>query len=644
VAATCAAAQSAPRPTYEEGRQKLAATAFSQRGVETALISEDVYRQAARALDAAVADPGEARLPEEQTGAPGPLLPPAVVLDVDETVLDNSPFQAFQSLSGSGYTNGAWDDWVRARAARPVPGAVAFTQAAAAKGVSVFYVTNRACPKATQAPAAGVQPSDCPQKADTMAVMQALGFARATDPAAFLFKDENKDWNSSDKVLRRQYVAQNHRIVMLLGDQLTDFTSKATAAKLWADFAETPVSEAARKAGPGSAYAGYVGRLGTRWFLLPNPQYGFWEDRFPTTVNKTGALETLGFAPGLRFATWNAEWFMRPEEFDIVAAKPCSAGGGNPVSRTLPCDVANPASPNYARRSADDVVAMQAYADRLGADVLALEEVDGPSAASLLLPKGYRFCFTERGETTAGGAYEKPVQDIGLAIRDGLGFVCREPWKELGLPDNRVRWGAVATLYPGTAYAVDILAVHLKSGCPTKTLDAAAEPCPTLRQQAALLKAWLAARGPNASPLVMLGDFNRVLEFASPTAQAKSLWANLDAGDGSERDLTGVTEGMTYGKCEPHDSHNAYIDQIVLSRSLALRAGPATHEAFDAGDITAKRKLSDHCAVVVRLGPLLPPSLAPPPPAPAAFAKAPKAVAKPPAAAAGRLTPNADRN
>ena len=69
--------------------------------------------------------------------------PPAVILDIDETVLDNSESEERSIRAGVAYSEALWAEWCNQRKATPIPGALEFTKAAAAKGVTVFYVTNR---------------------------------------------------------------------------------------------------------------------------------------------------------------------------------------------------------------------------------------------------------------------------------------------------------------------------------------------------------------------------------------------------------------------------------------------------------------------------------------------------------------------
>ena len=147
----------------------------------------------------------------------------------------------------------------------------------------------------------------------------------------------------------------------------------------------------------------------------------------------------------LRLATWNFEWLVAPENF-VALKRTCVPQGASPGGRrrTLPCDAAA-----RLERSTADFEAIARYARQLDADVVALQEVDGPSAARRVFPKGYRFCFT--------GA--EAVQNVGFAVRDGIPFRCGPDLVELSL-DGRVRRGAELRLYPGTSAEIHLLAVH----------------------------------------------------------------------------------------------------------------------------------------------------------------------------------------
>jgi acid phosphatase len=211
--------------------------------VEYRAVTTQSYRLAGLMLDRALADKSwTAAL--EQAGDFGPK-PPAVILDIDETVLDNSESQERDIREGAAYTETRWAEWCNERKAPPIPGALEFTRAAAAKGVTVFYVTNRdrALEQATR---------------DNLAK---FGFPLDSRRDTVLMRAERPEWSSSDKSSRRSVVAQDFRILLLVGDDFGDFVPGARGTL------------AARKALDEANAAMW----GVKWIALPNPMYGSWK-------------------------------------------------------------------------------------------------------------------------------------------------------------------------------------------------------------------------------------------------------------------------------------------------------------------------------------------------------------------------------
>jgi acid phosphatase len=226
----------------------LDAVLWTQRAVEHDLVFREIYRAATERLSAALADPGwQALVPDERTATSADL-PPAVILDIDETVLDNSPYQARLIRKGRSYDEASWAAWCREAAAQALPGALEFTREAARRGVTVFYVSNRA------------QDLDTP----TLANLRALGFPLARGEPVFLGRGTAVPGcagRAADKGCRRRLVGAHHRVLMQFGDQIGDFTDVATPA--------LPARAA--------AMAPWAHWIGARWFVLPNPVYGSWE-------------------------------------------------------------------------------------------------------------------------------------------------------------------------------------------------------------------------------------------------------------------------------------------------------------------------------------------------------------------------------
>ncbi len=239
------AATSTPSVAVDRSRphENLNAVAWVQTSVEYQASVVQAYRLAALQLDAALADPSWTAA-IEQTGDASKL-PPAVVLDIDETVLDNSPFQARGVRDNAPYSEAAWKRWVMEARARAVPGATEFTQYAAKKGVTVFFISNRM--------------SDAEQP--TRANLEADGFPLDPNVDTVLSRGERPEWSASSKGPRRAYVAASYRILLMIGDDLGDFVVNP---------AGTPEERRAHAA-PNADW------WGRRWIMLPGPTYGSWE-------------------------------------------------------------------------------------------------------------------------------------------------------------------------------------------------------------------------------------------------------------------------------------------------------------------------------------------------------------------------------
>jgi len=293
----------------------------------------------------------------------------------------------------------------------------------------------------------------------------------------------------------------------------------------------------------------------------------------------------------LKLATWNLEWLIAPEEFRTL--KDTCAPRNTPIrgnERRLPCDVAH-----RFERSAIDFQTLSRYAERLDADVIALQEVDGAAAARLVF-RGYRFCFTGR----------RHVQNNGFAIRPGLPFRCGRDVRELALGDS-LRRGAEVILFPGEPREIRLLSVHLKAGCRIDRLDVGKEACRDLARQVPALEAWIDEQARSGRYFAVLGDFNRDLLSDSGPARAANgrllrLWPEIDDGDPPGADLVNAAEGQRFVNCTPGQSYTGYIDFIVLGESLAQRMVPGSFErlTFSPSD-ARRRRLSDHCPVAVRI-------------------------------------------
>jgi 5'-nucleotidase (lipoprotein e(P4) family) len=237
LAGASAFAAEAPGPS-----DLLNAELWMQSAVEYRANCLTVYALARTRLDEALADKSWTAF--DQTGD-YQALPPAVVLDLDETAIDNSPYEAGLAVNGRDFDSKSWDAWTRAEQAKAMPGAVEFTKYADAKGVKVFYVTNR----------------NADQKEATKRNVQALGFPMGGNVDTFLMQKDRPEWASSAKGVRIAYIAKDYRVLLLFGDNIGDFSDKFSGG-----IAERDVAFETLKA-----------HFGHDWMMLANPSYGSWE-------------------------------------------------------------------------------------------------------------------------------------------------------------------------------------------------------------------------------------------------------------------------------------------------------------------------------------------------------------------------------
>lgn len=223
---------------------QLDAVLWTQTSIEHELIYRQVFASATRQLDTALADPTWDALPLPPRNLSG--LPPAVVVDIDETVLDNVPLNARDILTNQVYSYARWNTWVDQAKAQALPGAVEFLQAADKKGITVYYITNR----------------EHSQVQATVNNLRLRGFPVAHNEQVLAASTPTGHCEQAGygKNCRRQWVASHARVLMLAGDSFGDFVQAE----------HNTLAEQRKAAAP------YLAWLGQRWFLLPNPTYGNW--------------------------------------------------------------------------------------------------------------------------------------------------------------------------------------------------------------------------------------------------------------------------------------------------------------------------------------------------------------------------------
>lgn len=235
---TSTAQQGAPetQTATADNEYQVAAILFQQKAAEYRALSYQAFNIAKMQLDGDFDKKNLKKLSKEERKKQR-----AVVVDIDETVLDNSPAQAYNAVKNLPFELKGWYEWGEMRKAKAIPGAVDFLNYAGKKGVKVFYVSNR----------------DEAQKQATIDNLKAVGFPDATAETVLLRQTE------SSKEARRNTISEKYRIVILMGDNLDDLSNVFERKSVADRFAEV---EKLRE------------MFGKKFIVLPNVMYGTWEN------------------------------------------------------------------------------------------------------------------------------------------------------------------------------------------------------------------------------------------------------------------------------------------------------------------------------------------------------------------------------
>jgi endonuclease/exonuclease/phosphatase family metal-dependent hydrolase len=261
----------------------------------------------------------------------------------------------------------------------------------------------------------------------------------------------------------------------------------------------------------------------------------------------------LALVDGVEIATWNLAWLHGEDGKGTIARREA----------------------DYAR--------LRAYAARLDADLVALQEVGGEDAAARVLdPAVYTFAI----------ARQRDAQRTGFAYRRSLSVTRHAD--VVALDVGGLRHGVDVTVHLGGS-DLRLLAVHLKSGCFDGALGRGGKACAKLREQLPALEAWIDAREREGVPFAVLGDFNRRLR------RDDEVWRELDDRDPVPAELTLATDGQR-SRCW-NGKYPDFIDHIVLDAQAAAWLVPGSFEQmlYDPADARHKDTLSDHCPISVRL-------------------------------------------
>jgi len=170
---------------------------------------------------------------------------PAIIVDTDETILDNTAYDAQRILTHTVYDHDSWDKWLALSDAQALPGAIEFLNRAGQLGVKVFYVTNRRCKQRQKDGPA------CPQREEHIENLKKLGVSSLEADQMLLFDEHAKIVHSKED--RRQLISRDYRVLLIVGDDLGDFVKDRADYK-----------------------AEYQKYWGEKWIMLANPKYGSW--------------------------------------------------------------------------------------------------------------------------------------------------------------------------------------------------------------------------------------------------------------------------------------------------------------------------------------------------------------------------------
>lgn len=219
-------------------------------------VSLQAYRAATLALPGMIADTSWSALPDQKDASD---LPPAVIFDVDETALTNPYFQ--QSFAAP-FTDKKLNDWSIQHNATPVPGVTDFVALARRSGVKIFFATNRPCVASTDTN------DPCPQK--SVVIQDLIEAGLPANESNVSLSGEQEHWGKEKKI-RRDWIGEKYRVIMLFGDDLSDFIPCVRQRNVAPCSAE-PATKSSRDA----LLEQYDTYWGAGWYVLPNPMHGSW--------------------------------------------------------------------------------------------------------------------------------------------------------------------------------------------------------------------------------------------------------------------------------------------------------------------------------------------------------------------------------
>lgn len=220
----------ANEPTLCQAKEYQMALRYQQQSAEIKAIQLQTYRFARQRL-AEILQAEQGKTDHKRL---------AVVMDLDETILDNTPLLVRDMQNCQDYTTwDTWADWEIHGHPTLIPGAKGFIEYADQQGVSLYYVSDRYDEN----------------KASTIKTLEELGLPQVSESTVLLYK--------LSKQQRRDSIAKDHRIIMLMGDSLPDVS---------AEFKNKQDTQYNRDLVEKNA-----AHFGQDWIIFPNASYGAWK-------------------------------------------------------------------------------------------------------------------------------------------------------------------------------------------------------------------------------------------------------------------------------------------------------------------------------------------------------------------------------
>ncbi|MDM7851495.1 5'-nucleotidase, lipoprotein e(P4) family [Pseudochrobactrum kiredjianiae] len=223
VVAGCVTDQNAAQVKLEQ--QAVLAVNWVQQSGEYQALAYQAFNTARRAFDTAKAQAGRKK---------------AVIVDLDETMIDNSAYAAWRIEHGVPYTKPTWARWMEAKQAVAIDGAVSFARYVNSHGGRMFYVSNR----------------DDTSYVATVENLQKLGFPGVSRETVLLRTTQSNKQARFDLVKSKGY-----DVVVYIGDNLNDFGTEYYGK----NNRERRLQVAAQQK-----------QFGSKFIMLPNPAYGDW--------------------------------------------------------------------------------------------------------------------------------------------------------------------------------------------------------------------------------------------------------------------------------------------------------------------------------------------------------------------------------